>query len=228
MLVPDGGVSVSMGIGRGRSGEPVTFVVIDDDPAIRHLVTVQSQATPELRLVGRADDGATGIGLVATLQPDVILLDLVMPTSGLAVLPALRQVAPRSALLTWSVDPRALTRSRALGADDSVAKDRCWADVAERMVRLARREVATDTPMAVTSAAELRHDDVRLLGATPLTAPVAQDASWYCPACADRRPLVGAWSLEVEERGSDASPRRVLVCAVCAESFGVTPMPASG
>lgn len=206
---------------------PVTFVVVDDDPAIRHLVTVQARRTPQVELIGRADDGASGIGVVATLQPDLVLLDLVMPTSGVEVLPALRQVAPGTALLAWSADADALEDACAAGADGGVHKVRSWPEVAQRMVRLASAITATDdTPLGDGSM--LRRDEARLVGAEPFIAPVSPDDTWPCPSCSDERPLVGAWALDVADPSGGRPTRRVLVCALCAEAHGVTPMPASG
>jgi DNA-binding NarL/FixJ family response regulator len=214
----------------GRSdGDRATasFVVIDDDPAIRRVVALQSRRTPEVTLLGEAADGAEGIGVVATLQPQVILLDLLMPTPGLTVLPALMQVSPRSAILAWSADEDALERACASGADDGIAKIRSWNEVAARMAELAGAvdRVGCEST-ALPRHSRLRLEDLRVVAARPFAAPVSEATTWPCPGCSDRRPLVGACQLDVTDHGSASLPHKVLICAVCAESFGVGPLPA--
>jgi two-component system, NarL family, nitrate/nitrite response regulator NarP len=70
-------------------------------------------------VVGEAADGATAVELARRHQPDLVVLDLVMPgQSGLDALPAVRAAAPGAAivLLTASdeVPPSAVDQTRGL------------------------------------------------------------------------------------------------------------------
>jgi two-component system nitrate/nitrite response regulator NarL len=58
------------------------ILLIDDHPLFRRGVAQLLGAEPDLLVVGEAGDGETGIDLAATLQPDVILLDLNMKGNG--------------------------------------------------------------------------------------------------------------------------------------------------
>lgn len=202
-----------------------SFVLIEDDPAIRRVIALQSRRTPEVTLLGEAEDGAEGIGVVATLQPQVVLLDLIMPTPGLTVLPALLQVSPRSAILAWSADEDALERACASGADDGITKIRSWSEVATRITTLAGEGGRADCESTVApSLSRLRNEDLRIVAARPFSAAVSESVTWPCPGCSDRRPLIGAWRLDVTDHEGGSLPRKVLICAVCAESFGVNPL----
>ena len=71
-----------------------TVLIIDDEPNIRRMVG--AVLTAEGYEVREAPDGPTGIAAAAELEPDAILLDLMMPgdPSGLGVLTALRAQSP--------------------------------------------------------------------------------------------------------------------------------------
>ena len=57
-----------------------TVLVVDDQPPIRLLITAVLEARG-LDVIG-ADDGRHGLELVKTSQPDLVLLDWVMPGIG--------------------------------------------------------------------------------------------------------------------------------------------------
>ena len=68
----------------------VRIVIADDHPLFRDGLARLLEADPAFRVVGQAGDGAEAIRIVAELRPDILLLDLSMPTtSGLGVLAAL-------------------------------------------------------------------------------------------------------------------------------------------
>jgi DNA-binding response OmpR family regulator len=67
-----------------------TVLVIDDDPDVRELVT--AQLTGEGYTVEVAKDGPSGLAAARVLSPDIIVLDVRMPTmSGFDVCVRLRQ-----------------------------------------------------------------------------------------------------------------------------------------
>jgi CheY-like chemotaxis protein len=57
--------------------EAISCLVIDDDPSARYIVR-RLLAEPAFRLI-EAGDGNEGIVLARAMQPDVILLDMMMP-----------------------------------------------------------------------------------------------------------------------------------------------------
>jgi two-component system response regulator DegU len=72
---------------------------------------------PDVEVVGEARDGAEALSLAAALQPDVVVMDVQMPTlDGIAVTRSLRSVAPRSAVVMLSLHDNASTRAEAQAA----------------------------------------------------------------------------------------------------------------
>jgi two-component system response regulator NreC len=70
-----------------------TIVLADDHHIVRQGLRILLEAEPDFTIVGEAADGREAMALVERLQPDVLLLDLMMP--GLNGLEATRQVTRR-------------------------------------------------------------------------------------------------------------------------------------
>jgi two-component system response regulator (stage 0 sporulation protein A) len=67
-------------------------VVIDDNPHIREIMTSFIGMQEDMEVAGVAGDGIKGKELILNVQPDVVLLDMVMPQmDGLGVLEQLNQ-----------------------------------------------------------------------------------------------------------------------------------------
>ncbi|HVE95326.1 MAG TPA: response regulator [Acidimicrobiales bacterium] len=79
-----------------------TAVVCDDDPMTRKLMTtVLEQAGYEV--ISRVDNAMSAIQIASISQPDVMLLDLVLPNmSGEDAIPAIRSAAPDCAIVICS------------------------------------------------------------------------------------------------------------------------------
>lgn len=58
---------------------PVRVVLVDDHFQIHRIVQAILAATPDIRLVGQGANGQEGIHLCEQYQPDVVLMDVVMP-----------------------------------------------------------------------------------------------------------------------------------------------------
>jgi len=72
----------------------LTVMIADDDALARALIEAIVERDDELKLVGCAEDAAGAIELADEHQPDVALLDWVMPGGGGAV--AAREILLRS------------------------------------------------------------------------------------------------------------------------------------
>lgn len=78
------------------------LVVIDDNPNYLLLVRYALAGT-EVELVGEAPTAEEGIEVVRRLQPDVVLVDIVMePISGLLAVQPLREAAPDAVVVAVS------------------------------------------------------------------------------------------------------------------------------
>ncbi len=61
------------------ASQRIRVVVVDDHQAVRKGLTALIQGFEDLELVGQASNGAEAVRLCDKVQPDVVLMDLVMP-----------------------------------------------------------------------------------------------------------------------------------------------------
>ena len=59
--------------------ENVNVVIVDDNPMILNTLDEVISSEAGLSVIGRADNGKDAIDMIKDTQPDVVLLDLVMP-----------------------------------------------------------------------------------------------------------------------------------------------------
>lgn len=59
--------------------EPISVVIVDDHTMVRKGMRALLNEYEDIRVIGEAPNGLKAIGLVEELQPDVVLMDLVMP-----------------------------------------------------------------------------------------------------------------------------------------------------
>jgi len=82
---------------------PISLLLVDDNPDLRFLVRTAVEARGGFEVAGEADDGRRGVELARALQPDIVVLDLDMPSmGGLEALPLIRDAAPRSKVVVLS------------------------------------------------------------------------------------------------------------------------------
>jgi DNA-binding NarL/FixJ family response regulator len=116
------------------------IVLVDDQTLVRSGIKGLLDLTPDLKVVGEADDAAGAIDLIARVAPDLVLLDIRMPGgSGIEVLHALgqRQALPPTILLTTFDDDGALLDGMRAGAKGFLLKDISLEHLAEAIRRVA-------------------------------------------------------------------------------------------
>lgn len=120
-------------------------LVVDDEEAVRQLLrrllTIQHYEVIE------AEDGPAALKLVETQNPDIVLLDVMLPTQdGLDVLSELRTTSDIPVIL---VSARATESDRVvglrMGADDYVVKPFSAAELSARIESVLRRARAKPT-----------------------------------------------------------------------------------
>jgi DNA-binding NarL/FixJ family response regulator len=103
----------------------IRVIAADDFPLVREGIVRALNRDPAIEVVGQAGNGHEALELVAALQPDVLILDLIMPgLDGLGVLDALSASHPevRVLLMTASEQSGPLLGAFAAGAAGYLSK----------------------------------------------------------------------------------------------------------
>ena len=101
------------------------LVVVDDDQDIRLLLRTTLKLEG-FEILGEAVNGAAAVGFVEELQPDGVVLDVMMPVmDGLSALPAIKRAAPGARVVLYSSVDVYSVREEAerLGAHQVVPKN---------------------------------------------------------------------------------------------------------
>jgi DNA-binding NarL/FixJ family response regulator len=102
-----------------------TILIVDDNPRLRALIRRITTQKPALQVVGEAEDGAEAIRLVHLLQPDIVLMDLVMPqVNGLEAMRQIKVEHPETKVIIMTVHTEDAYRrtAEANGADAFLLK----------------------------------------------------------------------------------------------------------
>ncbi len=112
---------------------PKTILLIDDDPVLLELLSSQLQAAGYRPVA--ANDGSTGLALAAETQPDLVVLDVMMPNmDGWEVCKRVREQAPVPIImLTAKGEEFDKLRGFRLGVDDYVTKPFSFAELVARV-----------------------------------------------------------------------------------------------
>ncbi|MFE0131904.1 response regulator transcription factor [Streptomyces sp. NPDC059037] len=141
------------------------ILVVDDDPEVR--AAVEDALTIEGHLVRGAADGQRALTAVARWEPDLLVLDVLMPVlDGLAVCRQLRAAGDRTPVLVLTALDSVSERVDGLdaGADDYLVKPFALDELVARVRALLRR--AAPERAADETGDGLSHGDLTLDPAT--------------------------------------------------------------
>ena len=103
----------------------IRVLIVDDSSAFLASTSDLLKTDPQIEVVGLAQSGKDAVQRVDELQPDLVLMDLVMPgINGLAAtrLIKAKSLATRVIILTQHDDPVYRFQAEAVNADGFVAK----------------------------------------------------------------------------------------------------------
>jgi DNA-binding NarL/FixJ family response regulator len=112
--------------------EPVTVVVADDQSAVREGLVLLLGTLPGITVAGEAADGDAAVELVATVQPQVVLMDLNMPgCDGVAATARITAEHPatRVVVLTTYADDESIIGALQAGALGYLTKEATRAEI---------------------------------------------------------------------------------------------------
>ena len=132
-----------------KDGDLGRVLVVDDDPPLQRMLS--RTLTAEGYAVTVAGDGGTALAAVESFAPDVIVLDVAMPTlDGLAVCRRLRGKGLATPILMLTARDAVADRVAGLqaGADDYLVKPFAVSELIARLHALTRRGRAPETVLA--------------------------------------------------------------------------------
>lgn len=81
-----------------------TIVLADDHPVVRKGLRTLLESEPDFSIVGEADDGLETVQIVERLQPQVLILDVMMPSiNGLEVARTVKKRSPKTCIVMLSM-----------------------------------------------------------------------------------------------------------------------------
>jgi two-component system, NarL family, response regulator NreC len=110
----------------------IRIVIVDDHAVVRSGLKLLLDGQEDLEVVGEAGDARTAVFEVRAQKPDVILMDVVMPTgSGIEATPDVLKEAPDAKVLILSMqdDPAYVREAFAAGASGYVLKEAADAEL---------------------------------------------------------------------------------------------------
>lgn len=141
------------------TGKPITVLVADDHPLMRHGIGALLKGKPDILVVAEASNGREAIELFVKYRPDITLMDQQMPDmDGIAATLAIREHHPDARIImltTFRGDAQAL-RALQAGVRGYLLKNAILDDLVDavRAVHLGERrihwEVAAEIATHVT------------------------------------------------------------------------------
>jgi DNA-binding NarL/FixJ family response regulator len=176
----------------------VRVLVVDDQRLIRDSIASLLDVQPGIAVVGTAGDGREAVDKAVELSPDVVLMDVRMPTmDGLDALSVLRQRVPacRVVMLTTFDDEEYVVRALRAGATGYLLKDLPARELADA-VRLTHAGVMQFDPAAAARLASA----LDRTSAPPAVAPLGGQALTTREVEVLRLVATGATNREIAER----------------------------
>lgn len=106
--------------------EPVNIIIIDDHSLVREGIKQLLELDGDIKVIGEAGNGEEGIELIQTTNPDVVLLDINMPTmNGLQMLQKMKEykLEVKVLILTIHNEIEYLAKAVEIGVNGYVLKD---------------------------------------------------------------------------------------------------------
>ncbi|MGA4845787.1 response regulator [Streptomyces sp. G5(2025)] len=145
--------------------KPIRLLLVDDDPLVRAGLSFMLGGADDIEIVGEAGDGTEVAPLVGEVRPDVVLMDIRMPTmDGLAATEAMRKRpdAPEVIVLTtFHADEQVLRALRA-GAAGFVLKDTAPAQIVAAVRAVAAGEPVLSPTVTRQLISQVRGADPQL------------------------------------------------------------------
>lgn len=137
--------------------QKVRVLLVDDHTVVRRGLRKILESTNEIEVVGEVGDGTSAVAEVASVQPDVVVMDVGLP--GQNGIEATRQIvglAPATQVLMLSMhaDEQYIQQSVAAGAKGYLLKDADDQDLVRAVLAVKRGDTYFSSALARTATAE--------------------------------------------------------------------------
>ena len=156
----------------GDAPPRIRVLLVDDHAVVRRGLLGFFELLDDIEVVGEADNGQRAVEQVEALEPDVVLMDLLMPVmDGIAATAAVKQRFPdvEVVALTSFIEEERVTAALEAGATGYLLKDADADDVAVAVRRAHAGEVHLDPQVARLLANRIRSRREVVTGHEPLT-----------------------------------------------------------
>ena len=104
----------------------IRVLIVDDHSVVRMGLRMFFDHQPDIEVVGEATDGSEGVAMARRLEPDVILMDLLMPNmDGITAIGRIKAELPETEIVTMTsfIEEEKVTSALEAGASGYVLKD---------------------------------------------------------------------------------------------------------
>jgi DNA-binding NarL/FixJ family response regulator len=151
---------------------PIRVLIVDDHGVVRRGLRGFLDLLDDIEVVGEAENGRQAVDSAARLQPDVILMDLLMPElDGLGAIAAIKAAQPEIEIvaLTSFIEEEKVTTALEAGASGYLLKDADADEVASAVRAAHNGEVHLDPAVTRLLAQRLRARKTEPEPVEPLT-----------------------------------------------------------
>ena len=138
----------------------IRVLIVDDHSVVRMGLRMFFDLQPDIEVVGEAADGSEGVAMARRLEPDVVLMDLLMPNmDGITAIGRIKAERPETEIVTMTsfIEEEKVTSALEAGASGYVLKDAEAEEVAQAVRAAYAGEVHLDPAVARLLAQRLRN-----------------------------------------------------------------------
>jgi two-component system, NarL family, response regulator LiaR len=138
----------------------IRVLIVDDHSVVRTGLRVFLDLQPDIEVVGEAADGSEGVAVARRLEPDVVLMDLLMPNmDGITAIGRIKAERPDTEIVTMTsfIEEEKVTAALEAGASGYVLKDAEAEEVAAAIRAAFAGEVHLDPAVARLLAQRMRN-----------------------------------------------------------------------
>ncbi len=137
----------------------IRVLIVDDHSVVRMGLKMFFDHQDDIEVVGEAADGSEGVAMARRLEPDVVLMDLLMPTmDGVTAIGRIKAEQPETEIVTMTsfIEEEKVTSALEAGASGYVLKDAEAEEVAAAVRAAYAGEVHLDPAVARLLAQRVR------------------------------------------------------------------------